>query len=185
VNQVLSAEPQVWLTYLNPIHMKKVKDYVISKTRISDKVAVLGTKICFRNNMRGHKGIHIDKRVKALLILGVLLLVSAGMVSGGDPELVKYKLACLICRIMNMFLFVAGAIAALVIVIAGIRWVGSGEDPGARTAAKSSVISALVGLIIIVLAVYLVTWLVSSFGIMAEVDLTDWLNDCDNVCDYE
>ncbi|MEA3255168.1 MAG: hypothetical protein U9Q22_04990, partial [Candidatus Altiarchaeota archaeon] len=95
--------------------------------------------------MDKHKGIQVDRRFKALLIIGVLLLLSAGMAFGAaDPELVKYKLACLICRIMNMFLFVAGAIAALVIVIAGIRWVGSGEDPGARTAAKSSVVSALV-----------------------------------------
>ncbi|MEA3255165.1 MAG: TrbC/VirB2 family protein [Candidatus Altiarchaeota archaeon] len=130
-----------------------------------------------------------DKKLKIMLMLGVLLLVNLVMVFGSPAEdagLVKLKLACLICRIMTLFLFVAGAIAALVIVIAGIRWVGSGEDPGARTAAKSSVVSALVGLIIIVLAVYLVTWLVSSFGVMSYVDLTDWLmNGCDTICNAE
>ncbi|MEA3255164.1 MAG: hypothetical protein U9Q22_04970 [Candidatus Altiarchaeota archaeon] len=125
-----------------------------------------------------------DKKLKIMFILGVLLLTNLGMVFGspaGDADIVKLKLACLICRILTLFLFVAGAIAALVIVIAGIRWVGSGEDPGARTAAKSSVVSALVGLIIIVLAVYLVTWLVTSFGVMKEVRLTQWLmNGCGN-----
>jgi hypothetical protein len=121
-----------------------------------------------------------DKKLKIALMLGVLLLTNLGMVLGSpaeDADLVKLKLACLICRIVTLFLFVAGGIAALVIVIAGIRWVGSGEDPGARTAAKSSIISAIVGLIIIVLAVYLVTWLVTSFGEMQRVNLINWLID--------
>lgn len=130
-----------------------------------------------------------DKRFKVLTILTVLFLMNLGIVFAQGTEVdvgdVKKRIACMICRVMNIFFYIAGGIAALIIVIAGIRWVGSGEDPGARAASKSSIISAIVGLIIIVMAVYLVTWLLSSFGIMDDVVITDWITDCTNVCPEE
>jgi len=127
-----------------------------------------------------------DRRLKALLILGVLFLMNLGVVFGQtevDVDVLK-RLGCLICKIMNLFFYIAGAVAALVIVIAGIKWVGSGDDPGARTAAKNTIVSAIIGLIVILLATYLVWWLVSGFFTGGQADPTGFVNGCTEECTF-
>jgi hypothetical protein len=54
-----------------------------------------------------------------------------------------------ICSIARVFRSIATGIAALVMVIAGIKWTASENDPGARKSAKDAMVHALVGLIII------------------------------------
>jgi len=127
-----------------------------------------------------------DRRLKALLILGVLFLMNLGVVFGQTPgeEDVLKRLGCLICKIMNLFFYIAAAIASLVIVIAGIKWVGSGDDPGARTAAKNSIVSAIIGLIVILIATYLVWWLVNGFFTGGQADPTGFLNGCNEECNF-
>jgi len=86
--------------------------------------------------------------------LGIVLLTltllsvsaSAGTVAVGN-----------ICIIGSVLITIAGAIASIVIVSAGLKWVSSGDDPGARKQAKQMIIHAVVGLIIILLSNVLLT----------------------------
>lgn len=120
-----------------------------------------------------------DKRLKALLLLSIFFLMGVGVVFAQTEEVeVSRAIACLICRIMQIFFLIAAGIAALVIVIAGIKWIGSGDDPGARNAAKSTIVSAIIGLVIVLIAVYLVSWLVSGFGVVGTYDPSSWLTGC-------
>lgn len=64
---------------------------------------------------------------------------------------------CLIINnLRNLLMMIAGAIATLVIVINGIKWTGSSDDPGARKQAKQGIIHAIVGLVIVMIAVNVV-----------------------------
>jgi len=100
-----------------------------------------------------------DKRSKALILVGLILL-NAG-VAFAQKTAVQKALGCLACRIMQIVIFIIGAVATLVIIFAGLKWIGSGEDPEARNQAKQLIIHAIVGVVIVILAAFIVSWLVT------------------------
>ena len=51
--------------------------------------------------------------------------------------------------IMNVVYMLAGAIAVIVIIIAGINYASSGGDAGKMAKAKSTILYAIVGLIVV------------------------------------
>ena len=74
--------------------------------------------------------------------------------------------ASVLCELLYNLRFIltviAAAVGALVIILQGIKWVGSADDPGARKQAKQGIIHAIVGLVIVVLAVWVVTMVITS-----------------------
>ena len=76
---------------------------------------------------------------------------------------------CIICRLVHVMWGVVGALATIMMVLAGLRWIGSESDPGQRAAAKSSIMHAMVGVIICIVAVYIVGWLTE--GLLGDIKL--------------
>ncbi len=102
----------------------------------------------------------MDKqKLAALAALGILMLIGIGAVSADSVSEVVNKV---ICRIVKVLYAVAAGVALIIIVLAGIKWIASGDDPGARKSAKESVIHAILGLLIIMLAAVLVNWVVGG-----------------------
>ncbi len=54
--------------------------------------------------------------------------------------------------VVNILLFIVGAIAVIMLVIGGIRYVVSGGDQSAVTSAKNTILYAIVGIIVAFLA---------------------------------
>ena len=69
----------------------------------------------------------------------------------------------LIHTIINVLLFIIGAVAVVVIIIAGIQYVISGGDSGAVARAKNTLMYAIIGLIVAILAYAIVTWVYQQF----------------------
>ncbi len=65
--------------------------------------------------------------------------------------------------ITNVLLFIIGAIAVIMIVIGGIRYVVSGGDSSQITAAKNTILYAIVGIIVAILAYAVVNFVLQSF----------------------
>lgn len=65
--------------------------------------------------------------------------------------------------ITNVLLFIIGAIAVIMIVIGGIRYVVSGGDSSQITAAKNTILYAIVGIIVAILAYAAVNFVLQSF----------------------
>ena len=107
----------------------------------------------------------MDRRLIVLFTLGVLIL--AGMTSAQSATVTSVItiITNLICRLILVLYGIAAAVASIVIVIAGIRWVGSAEDAGARAAAKSTMIHAIIGLIIVIVALAIVNWAVTGTSV--------------------
>ncbi len=63
-------------------------------------------------------------------------------------------------RIINILLFVIGAIAVLMIVIGGLRYVISGGDSSQTKSAKDTVLYAVIGLVIALMAYGIVNFVV-------------------------
>jgi len=64
--------------------------------------------------------------------------------------------------VVNVLLFVIGAISVIMLIIGGIRYTVSGGDSGSVTAAKNTIMYALIGLAIAFLAFAIVNWVLGA-----------------------
>lgn len=65
--------------------------------------------------------------------------------------------------IVNVFLFIIGAVSVLMIIYGGIRYTISGGDAKNVTAAKDTVLYAVVGLVVAIMAYAIVNFVVNQF----------------------
>ncbi len=65
--------------------------------------------------------------------------------------------------ITNVLLFVLGAISVIMIIIGGLRYVVSGGNATAVTAAKNTILYAIVGVIVALLAYAIINFVLQSF----------------------
>lgn len=75
--------------------------------------------------------------------------------------------------ITNTLLFVIGALSVVMIIWGGIRYATSGGNAASVTAAKNTILYAIVGLIIAFLAFAAVNWVLGSLMPGADSNYTD------------
>lgn len=67
-------------------------------------------------------------------------------------------------QITNVLLFIIGAISVIMLIVGGIRYTVSGGDSGQITAAKNTILYAIVGIVIAILAYAIVNFFIGSFS---------------------
>lgn len=129
----------------------------------------------------------IKKSLQALLIVPVLAL-GVGLVApmvqstpafaaepltlqggadsskGDDQQAELFGDSGIFKKITNVMLFLIGAISVIMLIIGGIRYVVSGGDSSAVTGAKNTILYAVVGIVVAILAYALVNFVIGSFG---------------------
>lgn len=122
----------------------------------------------------------ISKRVVVSLFIIFIMFTSHAQTGNpdGSKDKVSKGISCIVCKVAQLVFMLVAALATLIIILAGVRWLTSGDDPGARTAAKNTIISAFVGLIIIFMAVYLVSYVVGSVVDISGMDPAEWVTGC-------
>jgi len=68
----------------------------------------------------------------------------------------------MIQTIINVMLFIVGILSVVMIIFGGIRYVSSAGNKSAVDSAKNTIVYAVVGLIVAILAFALVQWMFSS-----------------------
>lgn len=63
--------------------------------------------------------------------------------------------------VLNWFLILAGAIAVIYLVYGGILYITAGGDAEKATKGRTAIINAVIGIVIIVLALIIVTWVMN------------------------
>ncbi|MCA9309287.1 hypothetical protein KC973_02830 [Candidatus Saccharibacteria bacterium] len=71
-------------------------------------------------------------------------------------------LSGVIQRVVNMFSIVVGAVSVIMIIIGGFRYIISGGDSTAVTAAKNTILYAIVGLVIVLFAQVIVRFVITN-----------------------
>ncbi|HCR56108.1 TPA: hypothetical protein DIV49_03980 [Candidatus Saccharibacteria bacterium] len=66
--------------------------------------------------------------------------------------------------VVNILLFVLGSIAVIMIVVGGIRYALSAGDSSAITAAKNTILYAIIGVVVALLAYAIVNWIIDQFA---------------------
>jgi len=102
------------------------------------------------------------KKTKYLITVA-LLLASCGFATAAGGTSAATVICGVLTNIQHLLWAIAGGLGVVVITLQGIKWTGSAEDPGARKSAKMGIIHAVVGLIIVLLATWIVG-MVFPFG---------------------
>jgi hypothetical protein len=97
------------------------------------------------------------------LSAGDQILGGAGQAAGPSSASTS-DITVVFTKVVNTILYVLGAIAVIMIVIGGIRYVTSGGDASGVTAAKNTILYAVIGLIVAILAFAIVNFVARSFG---------------------
>lgn len=85
---------------------------------------------------------------------------ATGAGSNGNPT----DLNSVIKSIVNVMLFIIGALAVIMIIYSGIRFATSGGNASTVTSARQTLIYAVVGLVIAILAYAIVNWVTAMIG---------------------
>lgn len=114
-----------------------------------------------------------------LMILGVVLALSHGVsaqdftlgmsdgaqaAKGNDMATDLFGQSGTFRTISNVLLFLIGAISVIMLIIGGIRYVVSGGDSTAVQGAKNTILYAIVGVVVAILAYAAVNFVITSFS---------------------
>ncbi len=72
------------------------------------------------------------------------------------------KINSIIETIVNLFSVIVGVIAVIMIIWGGLRYITSGGDSGKITTAKNTIIYAIIGLIVVALAQFIVKFVLNK-----------------------
>jgi len=67
-------------------------------------------------------------------------------------------------KIVNILLFIIGAVAVIMLIVGGIRYTVSGGKSDEVTAAKNTILYAIVGIVVAFLAYAVVNWVLTSLS---------------------
>jgi len=70
----------------------------------------------------------------------------------------------LVSTIVNVLLFAIGTISVIMIIVGGLRYVTSNGDASQVTAAKNTILYAVIGLVVALLAFVIVNFVVAQFA---------------------
>jgi hypothetical protein len=88
--------------------------------------------------------------------------VSDGATTAGGKT-TKTDIKALIRTVVNVLLFILGAVAVIMIVIGGIKYTTSNGDASSVTSAKNTIMYAVVGLIVALMAYAIVNFVIQQF----------------------
>ena len=117
---------------------------------------------------------------KFLLIFALTLLVAPFIVSAQEGIVVTT-----ICNVLQIAKTVVAAvgfgIAVILLIVAGIKYMTSGGDSEKAGAAKGAIINAVIGIVIVVAAVFIINL---AQGLVSDVttDAGDMFNPVGNPC---
>lgn len=72
------------------------------------------------------------------------------------------KINDIISTVINLFSVIVGVIAVIMIIAAGLRYITSGGDSAKITGAKNTIVYAIIGLIVVALAQFIVKFVLNK-----------------------
>jgi len=76
-------------------------------------------------------------------------------------------LSDLIKLVINVFSLIVGVVAVIMIIIGGLKYITSGGDSGNISGAKNTILYAIIGLVVVALAQFIVRFVLAKVGPIA------------------
>ena len=83
---------------------------------------------------------------------------------GADQPTVLFGDGAIFSTAVNVLLFLIGAIAVIMIIFGGFKYVISGGDSAAVTSAKNTILYAIIGVVVAILAYAIITFVLDSLA---------------------
>ncbi|MFZ2455808.1 MAG: CARDB domain-containing protein [Candidatus Altiarchaeia archaeon] len=103
------------------------------------------------------------RKKETIIIIFLILLATLCTANDAQAEAVE-KITGVFCKFICLAEMTVGAIAALMIMLAGLRYVTAGDDAGVRRRVWGWIINAFVGVAIVAIAVYIVNYVASEIS---------------------
>ena len=111
----------------------------------------------------------------AVLVFGAALFVSqnsyaltifdgVNAAKGNDQPTELFGVGGVLTTVTNILLFVVGALSVIMLIVGGLRYVVSGGNSTAVTAAKNTILYAIVGLVIAFLAYAAINFVINTLA---------------------
>lgn len=97
-----------------------------------------------------------------LSIFSKVINFGAAKISAGEVGIPATDAGKVIANGLNVFYFISGAIAVIVIILSGLTFVISRGDPGSIKKAKDTLLYAVAGLIVILCAFAITQFIIGS-----------------------
>jgi cytochrome bd-type quinol oxidase subunit 2 len=99
------------------------------------------------------------------LCAGANLQVGTDCKTGGITDAqAQAKINQIIKTVINLFSLVVGVVSVIMIIIGGLRYITSGGDSTNVTGAKNTILYAIIGLVIVALAQFIVRFVLSKIA---------------------
>ena len=82
--------------------------------------------------------------------------------TAGDTATGTTKIQEIVTLVVNIFSIVVGIVAVIMIVVGGFKYITSGGDSGNITSAKNTIVYAVIGLVIVALAQFIVKFVLNK-----------------------
>lgn len=97
------------------------------------------------------------------LCAGANLDVNSSCNSGGiTDQQTRDKINQILHTIVNLFSLIVGVVAVIMIIFGGLKYITSGGDSGNVTGAKNTLIYAIIGIVIVALAQFVVRFVLTK-----------------------
>lgn len=103
-----------------------------------------------------------EANIQDSLCQGVNLNATGTCDAQAEGQTAAANVSTLLKRIINIFSIIVGVIAVIMIIIGGLKYITSGGDSGNVSSAKNTIIYALVGLVIVALAQFIVRFVLGQ-----------------------
>lgn len=90
------------------------------------------------------------------------LLSCANQASGGGKDLGSGAIGGVVSGWLNLFIYIIGAVAIIMLILGGLRYVLSGGDPKATQDAKNTIVYAIIGLVVAIAAYAFVNYVITA-----------------------
>lgn len=102
-----------------------------------------------------------DDPIGSNLECGSTLSVEEGGDCGSQVETGSGRIQTIVTNIVNIFSIVVGIVAVIMIIVGGFKYITSGGDSGNITSAKNTIVYAVIGLVIVALAQFIVQFVLT------------------------
>lgn len=89
---------------------------------------------------------------------------ASGVQNCGSADTNGQGITNLIKLLINIFSLIVGVVAVVMIIIGGLKYITSGGDSGNITGAKNTILYAIIGLVIVALAQFVVRFVLTKVG---------------------
>lgn len=96
-------------------------------------------------------------------VLTMLRNIAAPVIDAGAAGVPSQSADSLLANVLNIVWFAMGFAAVLVIIISGYQYMTSNGDPGKASKARSTILYAVIGLVVAVSAFAITNWVIGRF----------------------